>query len=163
MAESKKVILALGSNMGDPIENLRAAVAEITRFASVELCSQVYKTEPVGYLDQDDFYNAVILCETLLEPMELLKKCKEIESQMGRQTSFRNAPRPIDIDIIFYEDIKMDTEVLQIPHLRWSERDFVLSPLLDIFNSQIATFNFGYDVEQKLVSYQKKYQPISTL
>ena len=158
MQNLKKVVLALGSNMGEPIENLRSAVAEISTFATVLKRSQIYKTEPVGYLDQDDFFNATILCETHLEPLQLLKKCKEIESQMGRVKSFRNAPRPIDIDIIFYEGESINTEVLQIPHPRWSERDFVLSPLSDIFDGTIQTINFRCDL-----NYQKKYNPISNL
>ena len=162
MQNLKKVVLALGSNMGEPIENLRSAVAEISTFATVLKRSQIYKTEPVGYLDQDDFFNATILCETHLEPLQLLKKCKEIESQMGRVKSFRNAPRPIDIDIIFYEGESINTEVLQIPHPRWSERDFVLSPLSDIFNSTIQTIDFRCDLKI-ISSYQKKYNPISNL
>ena len=162
MQNLKKVVLALGSNMGEPIENLRSAVAEISTFATVLKRSQIYKTEPVGYLDQDDFFNATILCETYLEPLQLLKKCKEIESQMGRVKSFRNAPRPIDIDIIFYEGESINTEVLQIPHPRWSERDFVLSPLSDIFDSTIQTIDFRCDLKI-ISSYQKKYNPISNL
>ena len=162
MQNLKKVVLALGSNMGEPIENLRSAVAEISTFATVLKRSQIYKTEPVGYLDQDDFFNATILCETHLESLQLLKKCKEIESQMGRVKSFRNAPRPIDIDIIFYEGESINTEVLQIPHPRWSERDFVLSPLSDIFDGTIQTIDFRCDLKI-ISSYQKKYNPISNL
>ena len=162
MQNLKKVVLALGSNMGEPIENLRSAVAEISTFATVLKRSQIYKTEPVGYLDQDDFFNATILCETHLESLQLLKKCKEIESQMGRVKSFRNAPRPIDIDIIFYEGESINTEVLQIPHPRWSERDFVLSPLSDFFDSTIQTIDFRCDLKI-ISSYQKKYNPISNL
>lgn len=162
MSLVKKVVLALGSNMGEPIANLRQAIAEISTFAKVELCSGVYQTAPVGYLDQDDFFNAVILCKTELEPLQLLERCKGIEANMGRIISFRNAPRPIDIDIIFYEGVKIDTDILQIPHPRWHERDFVLSPLSDI-KTALEKIDFKCDVMQKLSTYQKKYEPISTL
>ena len=162
MQRQRKVVLALGSNMGEPIENLRLAIEKISAFAKVLSCSQIYKTEPVGYLDQADFFNATILCQTQLEPLELLKKCKEIESEMGRMQTFRNAPRPIDIDIIFYEGVAMNTEILQIPHPRWSERDFVLSPLVDVFTDSFDSFDFNCDLNI-ISSYQKKYKPISNL
>ena len=154
MSLVKKVVLALGSNMGEPIANLCQAIAEISTFAKVELCSGVYQTAPVGYLDQDDFFNAVILCKTEHEPLQLLERCKGIEANMGRIISFRNAPRPIDIDIIFYEGVKMDTDILQIPHPRWHERDFVLSPLSDI-KTALEKIDFKCDVMQKLSTYQK--------
>ncbi len=163
MQSSKKVVLALGSNLGERKENLSRALVEISKVASVLSLSDIYETEPVGYLEQDNFFNAVVLCETSLMPDELLDFCKKIERQMGREKSFRNAPRPIDIDIIFYETVSMKSERLEIPHPRWSERDFVISPLLDIFDDSLFDTNFECDVRSVLNASIKKYKPISTL
>ncbi len=163
MQSSKKVVLALGSNLGNRKENLLRALTEISKVARVLSVSDVYETEPVGYLEQDNFFNATILCETSLLPNELLDFCKKIEEQMGRKKSFRNAPRPIDIDIIFYEAVSMKSERLEIPHPRWSERDFVISPLLDIFDDSLFETNFESDIYSVLSVATKKYKPISIL
>ncbi len=163
MLSHKKVVLALGSNLGDRRENLLRAIDEISSIAQVLSVSNIYETEPMGYLEQGNFFNAAILCETVLTPLELLDFCKKIEESMGREKSFRNAPRPIDIDIIFYETVAMQSERLEIPHQRWSERDFVISPLLDIFDDSLYEVNFRCDIRSILSVATKKYKPISTL
>ncbi len=163
MSDLKKVVLALGSNMGDCKLNLEKAITSIANIAEVISVSEVYETEPVGYLEQANFFNAVILCQTVLLPDQLLNVCKKIESKMGRVASFRNAPRPIDIDIIFYEGVSMESENLQIPHPRWSERDFVISPLFDIFDNSLFEVNFKCDVCKVLTASQKKYKSVFSL
>ncbi len=132
MGEQHCVYLALGANLGDRQGNLLRAIQSIRAFASVEKVSSFYETTPVGYLDQPDFLNMAIQISTQLDPVALIGSLKYIEKQIGRKTSFRNAPRPIDIDILLYDDLILETEKLSIPHPRMSERAFVLAPLAEI-------------------------------
>ena len=162
MNSSKKTVLALGSNVGNRRENLVRAVAEIGNFANVIARSHIYETEPSGYADQRDFLNAALLCETVFEPLELLEFCKKTESKLGRIPTFPNGPREIDIDIIFYEGARISSDVLEIPHPRWRERDFVLSPLFDILDSTAASFDFCDALADVLGNAQKKYTPFSS-
>lgn len=127
-----RAYLALGSNMGDRRQNLARALEILSRRAAVERVSSVYETEPVGFKDQPKFLNAVCCISTSLPPQQLLSLAKEIEVKMGRTPSFRNAPRPIDIDILFYEDKVVNLPGLEIPHPRLAERAFVLIPLVEI-------------------------------
>jgi 2-amino-4-hydroxy-6-hydroxymethyldihydropteridine diphosphokinase len=124
--------LGLGSNVGDRGSNLRAAIARIGNIAAIEQTSNVYETEPVGHKDQPDFWNLVVRCSTDLPARELMHKLIEIEQSMGRERTFKNAPRNIDIDILLYDDVIMSDSDLQIPHPRMSERAFVLKPLLEL-------------------------------
>jgi 2-amino-4-hydroxy-6-hydroxymethyldihydropteridine diphosphokinase len=94
--------------------------------------SPIYVTPPWGYTDQPDFLNQVIEVDTLLHPIPLLHKLKKIETEMGRETTFRNGPRIIDLDILFYGQEVYEGENLQIPHPRLQDRAFVLVPLNDI-------------------------------
>jgi len=127
------VYLGLGSNLGDRESNLREAIRRLDEAgARVLALSPLYETAPVGYLDQPDFLNAVCRAETDLPPRDLLRVVKDIEAAMGRQPSFRNAPRPIDIDILFYDDLVLNTPDLVIPHPCLAERAFVLAPLADL-------------------------------
>ncbi|MCR4428229.1 MAG: GTP cyclohydrolase MptA [Caldiserica bacterium] len=132
MAASHKVYLGLGSNLGDRQNNLIQALQQLKSRVSVEKVSSFYETEPVGFLDQPLFLNAVALVSTDLAPEEVFSLAKNIERRMGRQSTFRNAPRPIDIDILFYDDLILETPDLQIPHPRLHERAFVLVPLAEI-------------------------------
>ncbi|MDR3575231.1 MAG: GTP cyclohydrolase MptA [Anaerolineaceae bacterium] len=132
MDEPHLVYLGLGANLGDRQGNLVQAIQSIRSSASVESISSFYETRPVGYLDQPDFLNTTCQITTDLTPFELLHFLKQIEKQMGRQASFRNAPRPIDIDILLYDDLVLDTSDLTVPHPRMAERAFVLVPLAEI-------------------------------
>ncbi|HEX6108567.1 MAG TPA: 2-amino-4-hydroxy-6-hydroxymethyldihydropteridine diphosphokinase, partial [Ktedonobacteraceae bacterium] len=96
------VYLALGSNLGDRRSNLAAALQRLRDVVEISTISSIYETEPVGYLDQPRFFNIVCRGKTTLSAVELLKYAKAIEVAIGRQPSFRNGPRPSDIDIIFY-------------------------------------------------------------
>jgi 2-amino-4-hydroxy-6-hydroxymethyldihydropteridine diphosphokinase len=98
----------------------------------VKAKSNVYETPPWGYADQPKFLNQVIKVNTYLEPEPLLKHIKRLEITLGRKATFPNGPRLIDIDILFYDDLFLETPSLVIPHPRLHERAFVLLPLMDI-------------------------------
>jgi 2-amino-4-hydroxy-6-hydroxymethyldihydropteridine diphosphokinase len=94
--------------------------------------SHIYETPPWGYEDQPAFLNMVLKTETDLEPEALLKYLKQLEVELGRKQNFRWGPRLIDLDILFYDDLVLDSPPLVIPHMRLHERAFVLVPLMDI-------------------------------
>ena len=132
--DTVQAVLSIGSNIGDRRENIENAVkllAATPGISNVRL-SGMYETEPVGYEDQDFFYNICVLIDTTLAPMELLARAQEIEQELHRVRIIRWGPRTIDVDIILYGDIEMDTERLTIPHPRYRERAFVLIPMMDL-------------------------------
>ncbi|HEU5227601.1 MAG TPA: 2-amino-4-hydroxy-6-hydroxymethyldihydropteridine diphosphokinase, partial [Ktedonobacteraceae bacterium] len=126
------VYLALGSNLGDRRGNLATALQRLRNVIDIDTISSVYETEPVGYLEQPRFLNMVCRGKTRLSAQELLKAAKEIELAIGRQPSFRNGPRPIDIDILLYDNQRLAEAELTVPHPRMGERAFVLVPLAEI-------------------------------
>ena len=126
------IYLALGSNLGDRVANLENARKALAPKVTLIRESPIYVTPPWGYTEQPDFLNQVIEVETLLHPIPLLHKLKEIEADMGREATFRNGPRIIDLDILFYGQEVYEGELLQIPHPRLQERAFVLVPLNDL-------------------------------
>ena len=127
--------LGLGSNVGDRLAHLRAAV-ELLPDHGVEVtaASSVYETEPVGeILDQRSFFNACLRVETDLGPEELLAACKAVERELGRQAGGpRHGPRPIDVDVLLLGDLRHRTERLSLPHEEVTSRRFVLVPLLEL-------------------------------
>jgi 2-amino-4-hydroxy-6-hydroxymethyldihydropteridine diphosphokinase len=126
------VYIALGTNLGDRLSNLRAAIESMQPEISVLAKSHVYETPPWGYEDQPAFLNMVVKAETGLEPESLLRYLKQLEVELGREQNFRWGPRLIDLDILFYDDLVIDTPPLVIPHPRLHERAFVLVPLMDV-------------------------------
>ncbi len=128
--------MGLGSNLGLREENIRQALLRISRldFTSVSKVSSFYYN-PAQYNAGPDFVNAVAEVYTLLDPFALLYRLEEIERIMGRKEKGNNAPRPIDIDILFYDDLKLRHPDLTIPHPRIEERDFVLIPLKEVLTS----------------------------
>ena len=126
------IYLALGSNLGDRMSNLTSAIERLSQKITIKKLSSIYETEPVYYKEQPLYLNAVLSAVTELAPFELLRFVKSIESGLGRQPGFRNAPRTIDIDILFYGDQAIETSELTIPHPRLVERAFVLVPLAEI-------------------------------
>ena len=122
--------LALGSNLGDREHYLRFAVSELS---GVVAMSQVYETEPIGGPDgQDAYLNMVVKVETSLDPYELLRRCQAIEEEAQRQRMVHWGPRTLDIDLLFYDDLQIDSDTLTIPHPRTFERRFVLAPLSEL-------------------------------
>ena len=130
--EPVMVYLGLGSNMGKRQDNLDKALDLLSQRLRVEQVSSIYDTEPVGNTNQPRFLNLVCQVHTRLAPMELLTMAKGIELKLGRAPAISNAPRPIDIDILFYGDQVVKTKELVIPHPRLAERAFVLIPLAEI-------------------------------
>jgi 2-amino-4-hydroxy-6-hydroxymethyldihydropteridine diphosphokinase len=126
------VYLGLGSNVGDRYQNLKQSLELISDRSDIMLLSSVYETEPVGFAAQPLFLNAVCCASTRLSPHELLTTIKAIEAKLGRRRSFPNAPRPIDIDILFYDNELINNPDLTIPHPRLAQRAFVLIPLVEI-------------------------------
>ncbi len=131
------VVLGLGTNMGDRLKNLNTAVHAISRLPNTEIVnvSSVYQTKPVGFAEQNDFFNAAITLETTLSPHSVLGACLGIEAAMGRIRRQKNGPRVIDIDVLLYESFTSDSFELTLPHPRIKERAFVMIPLLDLFPS----------------------------
>jgi len=126
------IYLALGTNLGDRMENLRRAIAALSPEVRVTALSPAYETPPWGYTDQPAFLNMALGGATEHEPLPLLAFLKNLETELGREKTFRNGPRLIDIDILFYDDNLFGQNDLVIPHPRLHERAFVLVPLNDI-------------------------------
>lgn len=126
------VYLSIGSNLGDRADNLKQAVTSLSPQMRVRKKSKVYETPPWGYTEQDPFLNQALMATTYLEPEPLLKHLKRLEVALGRKATFRYGPRLIDLDILFFDDLILDTPILTIPHPHVHERGFVLLPLMDI-------------------------------
>ncbi|BBI99040.1 2-amino-4-hydroxy-6-hydroxymethyldihydropteridine diphosphokinase [Ferrigenium kumadai] len=126
--------VGLGSNLQDPGSQLQHAFSDLDRLPGTRLLqrSSLYRSAPVGYLDQPDFVNAVAKIETALTPHELLQALLQIEHDHGRERTFRNAPRTLDLDVLLYDDLQLHEHGLTIPHPQMHLRAFVLQPLLEI-------------------------------
>lgn len=128
------IILSFGSNLGNREENIRIALHLLAgeNKLQIQKISSLYETEPVGFADQNFFLNAVALITTDLSPEELIKHCLAVEVRMGRVRDLRWGPRNIDIDVLCYHDLVIQTELLTLPHPRMRERRFILLPLLEV-------------------------------
>ncbi len=128
-----RAFLGLGSNIGDRKANLRTSLSLLEGAElRVTKSSSLYHTEPMGEVEQPWFMNAVAEVETILSPEELLHRCQQIEEEMGRQHIIPQGPRVIDLDILLYDQLTLNTAELSIPHPRMHRRRFVLIPLLEI-------------------------------
>jgi 2-amino-4-hydroxy-6-hydroxymethyldihydropteridine diphosphokinase len=127
------VYIALGANIGNREANMRMALRAMTRMARVQAVSGLYKSEPEGGAAQPAYYNAVCCIETGLEPRPLLRFLKGLEHEIGRRSTAEPAgPRPIDLDILLFDDRVVESDGLTIPHPRLASRSFVLQPLAEI-------------------------------
>ena len=131
-----RTYVGLGSNVGDRLEHLRRAVAELDASGGVHVvaCSSVYETDPVGP-PQPDFLNAVVQVECSLGPHELLARLKEIERSIGRGEGERWGPREVDLDLLLYGDETIVDDTLTVPHPLMQERAFVVVPLRELNRS----------------------------
>lgn len=132
-----EVVLALGSNLGDRQANLESAVRLLgEQGVAVFRASSVWKTPPMP-ADQPEYLNAVVIAETQLSPRKLLEAAKAIEWELGRRPGRRWGPRPIDIDILFYDEQEVDEPDLKVPHIGIRERGFVLAPLAELMSEPL--------------------------
>lgn len=129
-----RAFIGLGSNMVDPAAQVSRAMDEIATLQQTRVLarSSLYRSAPVGYLEQPDFINAVAQLETALSPRALLDALLGLEREYGRTREFRNAPRILDLDVLLYDDLRCHEHGLTIPHPQMHERAFVLRPLLEI-------------------------------
>jgi 2-amino-4-hydroxy-6-hydroxymethyldihydropteridine diphosphokinase len=129
----KRTFLSLGSNLGDREANLREALRRLeSPRLHVKRISPLYETEPIGLTGQPWFLNLVAEAETSLFPMMLLDHTQRVEREMGRKKGALNGPRKIDVDILLYAHLVIETARLQVPHPRMHERRFVLEPMLEL-------------------------------
>lgn len=131
---SVRAYIGLGANLGDAGATVTAAMAALAHLPGTTLaaCSPLYRSAPVGYLDQPDFVNAVAAIDTELAPHAVLDGLLAIEQEFGRRRSFRNAPRTLDLDLLLYGELELHDERLTVPHPRMHQRAFVLVPLAGI-------------------------------
>jgi 2-amino-4-hydroxy-6-hydroxymethyldihydropteridine diphosphokinase len=127
-----RAAIGIGSNVGDAVANVRGAVARLEELGTVVARSALYRSAPWGVIAQEPFVNAAASLETALEPRPLLAALKRIEAEAGRVTAFRWGPRVLDLDILTYGELRLDTPDLVIPHARLHERAFALVPLAEI-------------------------------
>lgn len=132
MSGSKRVVIALGSNLGDRKAAIESAIDLLKEFIEIEKVSTLIETDPVGGPEQGPYLNGVLLGRTTLAPEELMTKLLEVEAELGRVRSVPNAPRTIDLDLIDYEGVVIDSPTLTLPHPRAHQRHFVIKPWLEI-------------------------------
>lgn len=126
--------VALGANLADPVAQVRSALGALAALPDSQLlrASSLYRTAPVGIHHQPDFINAVAAIETRLAPPALLAALFAVEAQFGRRRDFHHAPRTLDLDLLLYDNLVIDSSLLRLPHPRMHLRAFVLAPLLEI-------------------------------
>jgi len=128
-----KIILSLGSNIGDKKSNLETAINEINKFSTIKKTSSIYESDPILLKNQDNFFNLVLEIDYKKTVIELLETTKDVEKRMGRKKTVKYGPRVIDIDIVFFNNQIVNSKDLVIPHYDWSNRVFVVKPLCELF------------------------------
>lgn len=148
----KEAVIALGSNLLDREKNLKTAIESLKRLpgTTVEKISSIYVTEPFLAPDeQDDHLNCCVKIKTELTPEALLGCCLGIEAAMGKVRTYKNAARIIDIDLLLYEGVTLNTKYLALPHPGIKERAFVMVPLSDLYPQKVVLgLNFGTALEK---------------
>ena len=136
--QENEVVISLGTNLGDKLKNLKNALSNIEDFGRILNKSRIFSSDPWGYDSENEFLNMGLVIKTSLEPMQLLKKLKNIEKQMGRGPKMVQSykDRIIDLDILIYSGITIDNEELSIPHPKIKERKFSLLILKDLFENE---------------------------
>lgn len=148
--------IALGSNLQDPAQQVTRAFEVIAQLPNTTLLKQssLYKTAPVGYDNQPDFINAVAMVETELAPETMMQHLLDIEQQFGRERPFPNAPRILDLDLLLYDNITMQTDLLTLPHPRMQSRGFVMLPLAEVADDLVLPS--GESVVELAKSFQQE-------
>jgi 2-amino-4-hydroxy-6-hydroxymethyldihydropteridine diphosphokinase len=151
----QEAYVALGANLGDRESSLAEAIRRIAHDPGVELrrISPIYETAPVGFTDQPSFLNMTVCLGTDLQPLDLLHRLLAIEQEMGRVREVRWGPRNIDLDLLLYGEVVLDTPELTLPHPRMGQRAFVLVPLHDIWPAKDV---FPWAAELKAFSLEEE-------
>ena len=136
--------VALGANLGDPVATVQQALRDVAALPETQLfkASSLYRSAPYE-AQGPDFINAVALLHTQLGPLALLHALQALELASGRERPFKNAPRTLDLDIVFYGDVELATHELTLPHPRWHERAFVLQPLAEIWPERVSAMQLA--------------------
>ncbi len=134
MKNFNKIILSIGSNVGNRQQNIENSLKELSRISYIKKVSSIYDSEALLFEEQENFFNLVVEVEYKKNPQNLLTDIKTIEKLIGRKETFRYGPRVIDIDIIFFNNIEVQDKELTIPHYDWQNRRFVIEPLSELFN-----------------------------
>lgn len=145
--------VALGANLGDAVATVQQALRDVAGLPDTQLiqASSLYRSAPYE-AQGPDFINAVVLVQTLLSPVALLHALQALELQSGRERPFKNAPRTLDLDIIFYGDVNLATSELTLPHPRWHERAFVLHPLAEVWPERVSATQLAAVHDQNIES-----------
>ena len=133
MKNFNKIILSLGSNIGDKKSNLETAINQINKFSIIKKISSIYESDPILLKDQDNFFNLVLEIDYKKSVIELLETIKDLERRMGRKKTVKYGPRIIDIDIVFFNNKIVNSKDLIVPHYDWANRVFVVLPLCELF------------------------------
>jgi len=155
---AKTAYIAMGSNMGDREQWLRQAIDSLGRHDSIEITkvSSIYETDPVGYTQQPSFLNMVIEVRSTLTAPDLLLEQLSIELQLGRVREVQWGPRTIDLDLLLYDNVSLETELLVLPHPRMMERAFVLVPLHDVLSEGHLLYNEVKDIAEEALQSRKE-------
>ena len=147
MKNFNKIILSLGSNIGDKKSNLETAINQINKFSTIKKISSIYESDPILFKDQDNFYNLVLEIDYKKSVIELLESTKDVERRMGRKKTVKYGPRIIDIDIVFFNNQIINSKDLVVPHYDWSNRIFVVKPLCELFK-EFSIQDYKLDVQK---------------
>ena len=147
-----KAYISLGSNVGNRLKNIKKAILHIKNLDDTTILrtSSVYETEPVGYSNQNYFMNMVIEIETNIPPLELMQLFLSIEDEMGRERGKKWGPRNIDIDMLIYNGVIIESKMLTLPHPEMGKRSFIITPLKELLNDELDVLLKDYDVSVNL-------------
>ena len=145
------IVVGIGGNIGDTKRRFQKLFYYFKKdpFIDIIQTSSILQNPPFGYINQPDFYNAIVVLKTNLTPLKLLRHLLKIEKKFKRRREFKNSPRTLDIDIIFYDKITYKKSELTLPHPKYKERDSVLLPLNEIFKSNKILFSMYKRVTNK--------------
>jgi 2-amino-4-hydroxy-6-hydroxymethyldihydropteridine diphosphokinase len=155
------VVISIGTNLGNKIDNVRIALEQITKLSDIEFKSKIYLSEPWGFESKNSFLNMAVLVKTSLQPKELLMELKKIENEMGRLKKVKNEyeDRIIDLDILIFDQKKINSNELIVPHPRIRTRKFSILVLKDLFHNQrIPVLNNTADEMLKKVNDHSKIE-----